>query len=391
MGFWVRRERPVAAPPGVISSVLIPLANAAFIALALYSVLQDSGLHSLVAWLMVALAAVFLGLIRLQWTPLAAAMHLASAVVFLTIAIPLKASGQSLTAAWLVEGLILYWASIRFASESKAPSVALSILAAGGYILGLVSVIWHWTWNAPGYSLTTSFFNANLGSALVAVAALAGAAWLALGTNRRRPRSDHSEGVAVLIAALCAVDGVALLLAWRGDHPVFVLDKNAFANPGFATALVGIILLAATSWAAWRIFKQDQRVYAPFRIIAAADLILFNLVTILVVEQEIGTLFAHAEAGLQRSLAISAFLMIYGALLLAAGFWRRNAFVRWQALLLILFTIAKVFLYDISGLSAGYRVASFLALGALLLTVSFAYQKDWLDLKVPAQTSGESV
>jgi uncharacterized membrane protein len=55
--------------------------------------------------------------------------------------------------------------------------------------------------------------------------------------------------------------------------------------------------------------------------------------------------------------------------------------VRWQALILILFTIAKVFLFDISGLSAGYRVASFMALGALLLAVSYAYQKDWLGLK----------
>jgi len=40
-----------------------------------------------------------------------------------------------------------------------------------------------------------------------------------------------------------------------------------------------------------------------------------------------------------------------------------------------------VFLYDISGLSQGYRVASFMGLGALLMGVSYAYQKDWLGLK----------
>jgi uncharacterized membrane protein len=76
--------------------------------------------------------------------------------------------------------------------------------------------------------------------------------------------------------------------------------------------------------------------------------------------------------------------MLYGAALLAAGFWRRSGFLRWQALLLLLFTICKTFLYDMRNLSQGYRVVSFLGLGALLLAISFAYQKDWLNLRKPA-------
>jgi uncharacterized membrane protein len=40
-----------------------------------------------------------------------------------------------------------------------------------------------------------------------------------------------------------------------------------------------------------------------------------------------------------------------------------------------------VFLVDTSQLSEGYRILSFLGLGALLLTVSFAYQRDWLNLR----------
>jgi uncharacterized membrane protein len=93
---------------------------------------------------------------------------------------------------------------------------------------------------------------------------------------------------------------------------------------------------------------------------------------------------------LGRSLSISGFLMLYGAGLLAFGFWRRSAFIRWQALILMIFTIAKVFLYDTSALSQGYRVASVVGLGVLLLGVSFAYQKDWLNLRKPAaDTSSE--
>jgi uncharacterized membrane protein len=378
-------ESDETAAPGIIVPVLIPLTNAAFVSLALYSVLEDSGLHAALAWLMVALAAVFLGLMRLQKTSLAAAMHLAAAIVFLTVAIPLKAHGHTLTTAWLAEGLILFWASTRFDAENApantAPSRVLWILSGAGYVLGLAAVLFHWTWSFGELS-QLPFFNANLGIALIAVAAVAGAAWLS------RPNAPAADAE-ILIVALSAIDGVALLLTLRAFAPAAfrvrypIAAPTAFANPNFATALIGLVLLAATTWAAWRSYKANPVRFHLLRPTAASDLILFNLTALLLITHEIGALFTNSQADLQRSLAISAFLMLYGALLLAAGFWRRNAFVRWQALLLILFTIAKVFLYDISGLSAGYRVASFLALGALLLTVSYAYQKDWLALKTP--------
>ena len=81
-----------------------------------------------------------------------------------------------------------------------------------------------------------------------------------------------------------------------------------------------------------------------------------------------------------RDFTYSALWMAYGAMLMAVGFWRRSAFVRWQALVLIAFTIGKVFLYDMSELDRGYRIVSFIVLGALLLAISFVYQRDWLKL-----------
>jgi uncharacterized membrane protein len=87
--------------------------------------------------------------------------------------------------------------------------------------------------------------------------------------------------------------------------------------------------------------------------------------------------------------------MVYGAVLLAVGFWRRTSFIRWQALILLVFTIGKTFLYDMRNLTQGYRVVSLLGLGALLMAVSFAYQKDWLALRDPepaqrSETTGTS-
>jgi uncharacterized membrane protein len=86
--------------------------------------------------------------------------------------------------------------------------------------------------------------------------------------------------------------------------------------------------------------------------------------------------------------------MAYGAMLMVVGFLRRSAFVRWQALLLIAATIGKVFVYDVSELDRGYRIVSFIVLGVLLLTISFVYQRDWLQLsargRVQEKAEGKS-
>jgi uncharacterized membrane protein len=71
------------------------------------------------------------------------------------------------------------------------------------------------------------------------------------------------------------------------------------------------------------------------------------------------------------------------------GFVKRSAFLRWQALALLAVTIVKVFIYDTSQLETPYRVLSFIALGIILLGVSFAYQRDWLKLNVRHEAKGE--
>lgn len=91
---------------------------------------------------------------------------------------------------------------------------------------------------------------------------------------------------------------------------------------------------------------------------------------------------------LARAFSYSAIWLFYGAALMVFGFWKRTAFVRWQALVLIAATILKVFIYDVSELEKGYRILSFIALGVVLLAISFIYQRDWL--KLSFRPSGKS-
>jgi uncharacterized membrane protein len=105
-----------------------------------------------------------------------------------------------------------------------------------------------------------------------------------------------------------------------------------------------------------------------------------------------GNYTAHFhQVSLVRGFTYSAIWLIYGAVLMAIGFRTRSAFIRWQALILIAFTTAKVFLYDVSQLGGSYRIVSFIALGAVLLGISFIYQRDWLKLspRSPGNSEGE--
>jgi uncharacterized membrane protein len=81
--------------------------------------------------------------------------------------------------------------------------------------------------------------------------------------------------------------------------------------------------------------------------------------------------------------AFSGWMALQGTGMLLVGFWRREALARWTGLLLLAATIVKTVGYDMRSLGAGYRVVSYLALGVLLLAISFAYEKNWLRLGEP--------
>jgi uncharacterized membrane protein len=318
----------------VLTDILLPLATAAFGALAFYSVLQDSGLHSVLPWMVLVFAVLYLGWMRLPQSAAAAAIHLSLAIVFVTIAVPLKASGHWITVAWLVEGAVLLWVAARLAAagpvQDDSPTEAYNVLrtlAMGALILGFGGVMFQ----VYGYHYAeVAFLNRHFATALIGIAAFSVAAWVGLRAQKAAEEAEEHQHLG---------------------------EKHLWLQ------------------------------------IAGVSIVAINVIAVFATVQEIAALWnvshrvGNVEADLQQALAISAFLMVYGAGLLAIGFWKRIAFIRWQALLLIVFTIGKTFVYDMRNLSQGYRVASFMALGALLLAVSFAYQRDWLALK---ETTGDA-
>jgi uncharacterized membrane protein len=305
----------------VLAIVLLPIANAAlgfigFYALLVYGYFDSSGGNWAAPWLAVAFAAFYLLMLRLPargalriGPGILADLHLTAAVVFLTIAIPLKAHGRWITTGWLMEGAALMWITTRLRSN------LLRVLSMFCLALGLVALL---TINPEASA--TPVFNQRFAAYCAGIAVFAFVAWLA----RRKAREAGAEpgawpsiaSIALLVVNILSLIAVCLeihnywwTLRWTGD---------------------------------WRLMR-DHRIYAQF--------------------------------------TYSAFLMLFGVALLSTGFWRRSAFLRWQALVLLAVSIGKVFLVDVSELSQGFRILSFLGLGALLIAVSFAYQRDWLNLR----------
>lgn len=66
---------------------------------------------------------------------------------------------------------------------------------------------------------------------------------------------------------------------------------------------------------------------------------------------------------------------IYSLSMIAFGIWKKKKWIRIPAIVLFGIALIKLLIYDISGLATGYKVIAFVALGVLLLIVSFLYQK----------------
>jgi hypothetical protein len=84
-----------------------------------------------------------------------------------------------------------------------------------------------------------------------------------------------------------------------------------------------------------------------------------------------GLVLYHAVSGGMLTVAWG----IEGTALLCAGFWLRERVLRLQGLAAFLFCTLKLFLYDLRNLETPYRIVSFIALGGILLGVSWTYSR----------------
>jgi uncharacterized membrane protein len=84
---------------------------------------------------------------------------------------------------------------------------------------------------------------------------------------------------------------------------------------------------------------------------------------------------AMRDAALAEQVALSIYLAAFAIVTVAIGFWKQTAALRYAGLTLLGAALLKIVIVDMSQVRYGYRVLSFLGLGAILLIVSVMYGK----------------
>ena len=309
--------------------LFLALVNAAGYFLQIYAIFELVDIKD-TAWFALALAGVYIFLSRRTraraTTPESARtvdlVHLALAIGFITVAIPIRLDAHWITIGWFVEAAVLLWVADRIHSE------LLNLFAVSALALGVGRLLL-----IDDFSVTSPIFNTRMATYAVAIAVLGAVAWY--GGRRKDETGRAAVAVSAIALNLLALRSLSLEVSNYYTQEMNDLRPHGRWDP--------------SEWSTWQHLK------------------------------------------IARDFTYSALWMAYGAMLMVVGFWRRSAFVRWQALALIAFTIGKVFLYDVSELDRGYRIVSFIVLGALLLAISFVYQRDWLRLsgrRNPDEASG---
>jgi len=384
----VRWGSPVVAGVGLVGALLGP-------------VLVDAGTSwTSLAFMAVALVSTVAVLVWKRWDWLAAAAYLVSA--------PQAAHwidherhvhiGASLAV------IALFWIVFVVAAlgyEARVPTSKLRISSA---LLLLVNAV---VTAAAGWAVLDA--DGNHQGATAWVLAVAAAHVLLFALSRRRGISPEvgilvaGEGAALAAVGLAlALHGTALVAGWSvagivvawaarrgGDRRGYVAaaiylalatgqaviveappQALAYGLDSVWGATTSLLLVTAAWLALARLLPADLREEGQIAQSIAAALVVY-LGSVLVVE------LAGADGSTTQSsqLALSAFWAVLGFAALVVGLVRDARPLRIAGFALLGLAVGKVFLVDLAALESAWRVASFLALGLLLLAGAFAYQR----------------
>ena len=119
-------------------------------------------------------------------------LHLALAIGFITVAIPIRLDAHWITMGWFVEAAVLLWVADRIHSE------LLNVFAIGALLLGVGRLLL-----IDNFYVTRPIFNARMATYAVAIAVLGAVAWY--GSRRKDEAARAVAGIAVVALNLLAL------------------------------------------------------------------------------------------------------------------------------------------------------------------------------------------
>ncbi|MFZ4573689.1 MAG: DUF2339 domain-containing protein [Phycisphaerales bacterium] len=205
---------------------------------------------------------------------------------------------------------------------------------------------------------------------------LLGTAWLV--HARSAPRNSPGTSHAAMVGAVGVVYWASACLVRRSPFEVSSLPP---AMP------VGVLLAAVSVWSRRGWGLSGSRAKEVSVVAAAAAVAVFFTATSFDVARLAST-FAMDPA--VRGSAVSIYWGIFAVALIASGFAGRLAWVRYAGLALIAIASTKAVVFDLGSVPQGWRIASFIGLGVLMLGVHFAYTRLSARLLRPTERNDSS-
>jgi hypothetical protein len=213
---------------------------------------------------------------------------------------------------------------------------------------------------------------------LLTAAAVAITFFLAYCFCRIKLLSD--SGTKILSAVLYAI-GILMLFILNATSTPVAHKYLQGSTPAFGVTLVGTAILLILGILSVLALRDLMKMIVVERKIGVEwyPLIISGYFVVILTQNLI------AQFDLSFTSATISIIYVLAALAwIVFGFARRYSFIRKFGLGLAILSVIKLFLFDLAGLTQGYRIVSYFALGVTLIAISFVYQyfNKQLELKV---------
>jgi uncharacterized membrane protein len=212
---------------------------------------------------------------------------------------------------------------------------------------------------------------------------------MAIGLERVRRRTQsviHDVG-AIVIAALALVGIVFGLMV--AENPLFT---GRPVGSGFVNLiLLGYGLPALLAITLALVARHTRPI--PYRVVAAVTAVALSILYLSLEVRRLyhGSMLTIGPTSDAEWYTYSAVWLAYGVVLLVIGILLRSQPARLASAAVIILTIAKVFIYDMAGLTGIFRALSFIGLGLVLVGIGYLYQRLLFPRRPPPAAGDEAV
>jgi len=179
-------------------------------------------------------------------------------------------------------------------------------------------------------------------------------------------------GLNALAILVFLIEGLFLLSEFRELYLGKLAYSENFSRPLYlgiryiSLGFVASILIYSYSYSRQMFLKRDFRF--------DFDILLY-ISLIWILSSELISWMDIAGSSHSYKLGLSILWGSYSFFLISLGIWKKKKYLRFGAIILFAITLIKLFAYDISHLDTISKTIVFVALGILLLAISFLYNK----------------